>query len=183
MADYSLSDIKAMIGGESFGGGGMILLVIIILFLFFVMMRGGNGGQSDYATQADINAAIAAQNQQQILLSSANNNFEVAKMISDQNLAMMGQQNANNINLLQGYNALAAQMMNQTNMIANKLDGLGFALEQCCCRIQTLIKDNQIADLTSQLSNANNIAVNAAQTQTILGTMGKWYANPAATAA
>ena len=73
MADFSLSDLKAVLGNENsgFGGGGMLLLILIILFLFF--MRGGlGGGNGDYATQADVNAAITAQtnalNQQQILL-------------------------------------------------------------------------------------------------------------------
>ena len=180
--DYSLSDIKSVLGGEGSGLGGGAMLILIILFLFF--MRGGiGGGQTDYATQEDISAAITAQNQQQILLSSANNNFEVAKLISDQNMTMMNQNNANQINVIQGFNALSAQLANQTNVISSKLDNLGFAMEQCCCKVQTLIKDNQISDLTNQLNNANNIAVNAAQTQTILGTMGKWVANPASTTA
>jgi hypothetical protein len=57
-------------------------------------------------------------------------------------------------------------------------------MEQCCCSIKTLIKDNQIADLTNKLNNANNIAVNSAQSQYLLGQMGTWVANaPASTAA
>ena len=184
MSDYSLSDIKSILGdGSSMGGGAM--LILIILFLFF--MRGGIGEQGSYATQADVNAALAAQtsalNQQQILLSSTNNNFEVAKLISDQNMAMVNQNNANQINVIQGFNAITQQMANQTSVLSNKLDQLGFAMEQCCCSVKTLIKDNQISDLTNQLNNANNIAVNAAQTQQLLGAMGKWVANPAATTA
>ena len=205
MADnnFSLSDLKAVMGGDGgiLGGGGGTLLIVIILFLF--MLRGGNvlGGGSaapyipvpvssssgDSVTQSDLNAALAAQtnafNQQQILLSSANNNYEVAKLISDQNMAMVVQNNTNQINVIQGFNALATQISNQTNALGNKLDALGFAMEQCCCSVKTLIKDNQISDLTNQLNNANNIAVNAAQTQALLGAMGKWIANPAATTA
>ena len=181
--DYSLSDIKSVLGGgegSALGGGAM--LILIILFLFF--MRGGMGGApADYATQADISAAVTAQNQQSILLSSANNNYETARLISDQNMAMIAQNNANQINVIQGFNAITQQMMNQTNALSSKLDNLGFAMEQCCCSIKTLIKDNQINDLTNQLNNANNIAVNAAQTQQLLGAMGKWVANPAATTA
>jgi hypothetical protein len=55
-------------------------------------------------------------------------------------------------------------------------------MEQCCCSIKTLIKDNQIADLQNQLNQANNIAVNSAQSQYLLSQMGKWTANAPATA-
>jgi hypothetical protein len=50
-------------------------------------------------------------------------------------------------------------------------------MENCCCSIKTLIKDNQIADLTNQLNNANNVAVNTAQSQYLLSQMGHWVAN------
>jgi conjugal transfer/entry exclusion protein len=71
--------------------------------------------------------------------------------------------------------------MNQTNVIGSKIDQLGFQMENCCCSIKTLIKDNQIADLQNQLNQANNVAVNAAQSQYLLGQMGKWSPYPAAT--
>ena len=99
------------------------------------------------------------------------------------NISTPHQNNANQINVIQGFNALSAQLANQTNVISSKLDNLGFAMEQCCCRVQTLIKDNQIADLTNQLNMANNVAVNSAQTQQLLGAMGRWVAFPAAAAA
>ena len=95
----------------------------------------------------------------------------------------MNQNNTNLINAIQGFNNLGQQISNQTNVLGSKLDQLGFQMENCCCSIKTLIKDNQIADLTNQLNNANNAAINAAQTQTLLNTMGKWVANAPATTA
>ena len=89
----------------------------------------------------------------------------------------MGQNNTNLINAIQGFNNIGQQIANQTNVIGSKLDNLGYQMESCCCSIKTLIKDNQIADLTNQLNNANNIAVNSAQSQYILGQMGHWVAN------
>jgi len=71
---------------------------------------------------------------------------------------------------------LGNQITNQTNVLAGKLDQLGFAMENCCCSIKTLIKDNQIADLTNQLNFANNQAVNAAQSQYLLSMLGKYTA-------
>ena len=48
MDNYSLSDIKAALGGEDglFGGGGGALLILVILFLFF-FMGGGRPSAAD----------------------------------------------------------------------------------------------------------------------------------------
>jgi hypothetical protein len=116
-----------------------------------------------------------------VLLSSANNNYETAQLISGQTMQLMNQNNTNLINAIQGFNNLGQQISNQTNVLGSKLDQLGFQMENCCCSIKTLIKDNQIADLTNQLNNANNAAVNAAQSQYLLSQLGKFVANPPAT--
>jgi hypothetical protein len=89
----------------------------------------------------------------------------------------MSQMNTALVNSIQGFNAISAQIANQTNALGSKLDNLGFQMENCCCSIKTLIKDNQIADLTNQLNNANNVAVNTAQSQYLLSQMGHWVAN------
>lgn len=167
-------------------GGEWIFAFLIIAVIFGWGGNGfghyNNGGGSatlaGYATTSDITAAINAQtngfNQQQILLSSANNNYETARLISDQNATMMAQNNTNQINMLQSFNGISAQIANQTNILSSKLDQLGFNMEQCCCSIKNLIKDNQIADLTNQLNHANNAAINASQSQYLLSQMGRW---------
>ena len=166
--------------GESTGfGGDWIFAFLIIAVLFGGGGFGfGNNAMAGYATIADINASNNAQtsmlNQQQILLSSANNNYETARVVTQQTESLMNQNNTNLINAIQGFNSIGQQIMNQTNVLGSKLDQLGFNMEQCCCSIKTLIKDNQIADLTNQLNQANNIAVNSAQSQYLLGQMGKW---------
>ena len=175
---------------SAFGEGSWIFGLIVLLGLFGGFNGGGFGGNNaamtGMATIADVNAANAAQtsqlNQQSILLSSANNNYEMSRQLADQNMFMANQNNANATNILQGFNALQMQIANQTSTISSKLDALGFNMEQCCCSIKTMIKDNQIADLQNQLNNANNIAVNSAQSQYLLGQMGKWVANASATA-
>lgn len=117
-----------------------------------------------------------------VLLSSANNNYETARLIDGQTTTLMNQNNTNLINAIQGFNNVGQQIMNQTNVLGSKLDNLGFQMESCCCSIKTLIKDNQIADLQRELNKTQNEAVNAAQSQYLLAQMGKWVANaPAAT--
>ena len=162
-------------------------LIIAILFGGGNGFFGGRGAgpMPNFATVQDVNQAVDAQATQtglrDVLLSSANNNYETARLIDNQTMYLMNQNNTNMINAVQGFNNVTQQIMNQTNVLGSKLDQLGFQMENCCCSIKTLIKDNQIADLTNQLNNANNAAVNAAQTQTILATMGKWVANAPST--
>ena len=170
-------------GGSFFGSDWLgAFLIIAVLFGGF----GGFGGNNAAATITDVNTAIANQTTQNgiqsVLLSSANNNYETARLVENQTMQLMNQNNTNLINAIQGFNQVGQQIMNQTNVLGSKLDNLGYQMESCCCSIKTLIKDNQIADLTNQLNNANNIAVNSAQSQYLLSQMGRWVANaPAAT--
>ena len=170
-------------GGSFFGSDWLgAFLIIAVLFGGF----GGFGGNNAAATITDVNTAIANQTTQNgiqsVLLSSANNNYETARLVENQTMQLMNQNNTNLINAIQGFNQVGQQIMNQTNVLGSKLDNLGYQMESCCCSIKTLIKDNQIADLTNQLNNANNIAVNSAQSQYLLSQMGKWVANAPATA-
>ena len=173
-------------GGSFFGSDWLgAFLIIAILFGGGFGGLGGRGPAPNLATVTDVNTAIANQSTQaglqNVLLSSANNNYETAQLISNQTMQMMSQNNTNLINAIQGFNTVTTQLMNQTNVLGSKLDNLGFQMESCCCSIKTLIKDNQIADLTNQLNNANNVAVNSAQSQYLLSQMGKWVANAPAT--
>ena len=184
---YSLADVATIMGRDGGSMGGAWWLILLFLFLIGSggFGFGGNRG-GDYVTSADLNSAIAGQtsalNQQQILLSSANNNYETARLIDNLGASIMAQNNANTINAIQGFNALGNQITNQTNVLAGKLDALGFQMENCCCSIKTLIKDNQIADLTNQLNQANNQAVNSAQSLYLLSQLGKYTPGAAAAA-
>ena len=175
----STGDLALMRDNDGIGGNGFFWV-----FALLILMFGGNGwmgGGNNVSEQ--MNQGFTNQQLQNIALSSANNNYETAQLVNQQTNALMQQNNTNLINAIQGFNQVGLQIMNQTNTLGSKLDQLGYQMENCCCSIKTLIKDNQIADLTNQLNNANNVAVNAAQTQTILNTMGKWIANAPATTA
>ncbi len=180
--NYSLSDLATVMGGRDAGFGGLGGVGILILLFLFLMGNGGfgfgGGGRGDYVTSAELNSAIAGQtsamNQQSILMSSQNNNYETARLIDGLGQNIMAQNNTNLINLIQGYNQLGNQITNQTNVLASKLDNLGFQMENCCCSIKTLIKDNQISDLTNQLNMAQNTAVNNAQSLYLLSQLGKY---------
>lgn len=149
--DYSLSDIKSVLGdGEA--GGGLIWLIVLFLFLG----GGGNWGRNDSVSQADLAGALAAQtsamNQQAILLSSANNNYEVARQIDSLS-----------VNVVQGYNQLAQAIAQ-----------LGYNLDQCCCSIKTQMLQDRLQDTQFALNAAQNQISNANQTQYILSQLGKY---------
>lgn len=175
--------------GGSFMSSDWLGAFLIIAILFGGGFGGFGGGNAaalaGYATVQDVNQAIDSQATQtglrDVLLSSANNNYETARLVSEQTMGLMNQNSTNLINAIQGFNSVSQQIMNQTNVLGSKLDNLGFQMENCCCSIKTLIKDNQIADLTNQLNAANNVAVNSAQSQYLLSQMGKWVANAPAT--
>ena len=153
--------------GDGFGGGGSWLFFIVILFLF---MGGGWGGN---AQAVDLSSQFAAQtsalNQQQILLSSANNNYETARLIDGLGSTIMQQNNTNLINAIQGFNQLGS-----------KIDNLGFQLNQCCCDIKTQMLQNRLDDANAALVAAQGAISNANQSQYLLSMLGSYTPGTAA---
>lgn len=181
MSDMTTGDIALMRDNGMFGGGNGLLWFIGILILFGVFNGGFfGGGNGNYVTQAELTAGLnnqATQAQlQQIALSSANNNYETAQLIHAQSTEMLQQNNANLINAIQGFNNLGMQITNQTNVISGKIDALGAQMNECCCSIKTQMLQDRLQDRDRQLLEARNALDNAAQTQTILGNLGRFVA-------
>ncbi len=149
--DYSLSDLRAVMGdsNSTFGGGG--LLLVVILFLFFVMFRGGLGGsQGDYGQYA------TAATQQEILFGQqfgqindrltnigngiCNLGYEMQGNIGQLGKEVaLGQSNLNQSILTTG-NALARQIGDGNGENRLGLANLGAQLERQACDITTAIK-------------------------------------------
>ena len=159
----------------------------LLWFLAFVFLAGGNGFGGLFgndripmgpppATQADLTMGL---NNQSIMnelnalgLATANNNYETARLISDQNLLMATQNNTNQINVIQGF-----------NQIAGKIDALSAQMASCCCEIKTQMLQDRLADAQAKIVSQQATISNNEQTQYLLAQMGKWVANaPAATA-
>lgn len=173
---------------ETFGGGWMFVLVIlVVLFGMGGFGAGGNNAAlAGYATTADISNAIAQQtnalNQQSILLSSANNNYETARLIDNQSMATMNQNNTNLLAAINGFNAVNQNIASGFNSVNQNIADLGYKLDSCCCSIKTLMLERELAATTNALQNQQNIAVNQAQSEFLLNTMGRWVANPSVAA-
>ena len=187
--DVNMSDLTNLLNSRGESGGGLLTLVIV--FLFVVMLGGGFGGNRgsapDFVTQAEFQQGLANQQTQaqlsQIALSSANNNYETARLISEQTNAIMQQNNANQTNAIQAYNQIQLAITNQTNVFAQQLQALQAKVDSCCCEIKTQMLQTQLTETQAQLNDAKNKNSNFEQSQYILGQMGKWVANPAAAAA
>ena len=158
-SSYSLADIEAVKDGGM--GGGAWLFFLVILFLF----AGGGWGGNNQAV--DLSAQFAAQtsalNQQSILLSSANNNYETARLIDNLGASIMAQNNTNLINAIQGFNTLGS-----------KMDALGYQLQSCCCDIKTQMLQQRLEDANAKLVAAEGVISNANQTQYLLSQLGSY---------
>lgn len=165
---------------ETFSGGWIFAFLIIAVIFGWggAGVGGGNATAAAYATMADVNAAINNQSTQQALaaiqLSSANNNYETSRLISDQNMTMMNQSNSNLINAIQGFNTVNGNISNGFATVNQNLANLGYKMDECCCSIKTLLLENRLQDTQIALQNAQNVAVNAEQTQYILSQLGSF---------
>ena len=147
----------------------------IFAFLIIVVLFGGGfgfGGNNAALTMADINASNAWQSSQlaqnQILLSSQQNNYETARLISDQTQTYLNQNNSNLLAAIQGFNttnqAIAAGFAQTSQAIAD----LGYRMDRCCCEIKTQMLQDRLQDTQFELQNANDIANNASQSMYLI---------------
>ena len=171
-------------GDSGFSGEWIFAFLIIAVIFGGFGGFGGNSNVAAYATMADVNSAINAQtnalNQQNILLSSANNNYETARLISDQNMTMMAQNNTNLVNAIQGFNTVNQNIANGFSSVNQNIANLGYKMEECCCSIKTMLLENRLQDTQIALQNAQNVAVNAEQSQYILSQLGNFVPKAAA---
>lgn len=172
-------------GDTSMGGSWIFaFLIIAVIFGWGGAGVGGNANVAAYATMADVNAAINNQSTQQALaaiqLSSANNNYETSRLISDQNMTMMNQSNTNLIAAINGFNQLSSNVQSGFSNVSSQIADLGYKMENCCCSIKTMLLENRLQDTQIALQNAQNQAVNAAQSQYLLSQLGTFVPTAAA---
>ena len=167
---------------SSFGGGWLsviiILLVVLLGFGGGLGFGGNNATMAGYATTAEVQNAINAQtnalNQQSILLSSANNNYETARLIDNQSMNMMNQNNTNLLAAINGFNATNQAIASGFNSVNQNIADLGYKMESCCCSIKTMLLENRLQDTQIALQNQQNIAVNQAQSEFLLSQLGNY---------
>ena len=159
-----LNDRNGMFGGDS---------AFFWIFALLILAGGGGfgfgGNNGNYVTQADLTNQLNAQSTQnqlqQLAVETANNNYETAQLINNQTNQMLQQNNTNLINAIQGF-----------NQVNQKIDQLGFHLDQCCCEIKTQMLQNRLDDAQAALVAAQGNISNANQSQYILSQLGRFVA-------
>lgn len=159
-------------GDNAFMGGEWIFAFLIIAVLFGGGGFGFGGNNAGYATMADINASNAWQtsqlNQNQILLSSAQNNYETSRLIADQTQTYLNQNNSNLLAAIQGFNSTNQAIAAGFAQTAQSIADLGYKMESCCCSIKTQMLQDRLQDTQFALQNANDIANNASQSMYLI---------------
>lgn len=162
--------------GSFFGSDWLgAFLIIAVLFGGFGGFGFGGRGPENVATTEYVQSAINNQAVQDglrdVLLSSANNNYETAQLINQQTNTLQQQNYANQINVVQGFNA-----------IQQAISQLGYQMDSCCCSIKTQMLQDKYEALENQYRTAQNDLSNAAQSQYILNALGRFVAYPPAAA-
>lgn len=182
MADpMTPAEVALLDGGHDgmFGGGAFFWI-----FALLILAGGGNfgfgGNRGDYVTSSELSSQLgnqAVQGQlQQIAAETANNNYETAQLITSQTNQMLQQNNANLINAIQGFNQVNQNMTSGFNLLGQKLDQLGYQMDQCCCAIKTQMLQNRLDDANAALVAAQNNISNYNQSQYILSQLGRFVA-------
>lgn len=163
-----------------FGGGAAFFWIFALLILAGGNFGFGGNNRGDYVTQADLTNQLNAQTTQsqlqQLAVETANNNYETAQLINAQTNQMLQQNNTNLINAIQGFNTVNQNMLAGFNSLGQKIDQLGYHMDQCCCEIKTQMLQNRLDDAQAALVAAQGNISNANQSQYILSQLGRFVA-------
>ena len=186
MADMTTGDL-ALMRDDGFGGNNSFMWIFALLLRIYGgngMGFGGGGRFPMYPPDVATNEAVTAglNNQatqaqlQQIALSSANNNYETARLIQTQTGELVAQNNTNLINAIQGFNQVNLGIQNQTNVLSQQLQALQAKLDSCCCEIKTQMLNDKLAETQAKNVAMQNDISNYNQSQYLLGQMGRFVA-------
>ena len=169
---------------DNMTGGNWLFAFLIIALI----VGGGNGGLFGGGTNnAEVQAIVNNQSTQSglrdVLLSSANNNYETLQAINGQTMAIMQQNNTNLINAIQGFNTVNLANANQFAELRQQIAGISSQMEACCCSIKTQMLQDKYDALQNAYTALQNDVSNSNQSAYLLSVMGKWVANPSSATA
>lgn len=180
MDNLSASDVALLNRDEMDGFGNNGAFWIFALLLLAGGGFGGWGNNGNYVTSAELQAGLANQSTQSglqnLLVETANNNYETAQLINQQTNAMLQQNNTNLINAIQGFNTVNQNIQNQTNVLGGQIMQLSAQLNECCCSIKTMMLENKLDETQRQLAVAQDNISNYNQSQYLLGQLGRFVA-------
>lgn len=153
--DYSLSDMRAVLGDNNAGFGGGGLLLVVILFLFFVMFRGGWGN-----TQGDYGQYATAASQQEILYGQQFGQLNDRLTNIGNGICNLGYEMQGGFGQLGKEVALGQSNLGQTIMATG--NNLSRQLGDCCCEQRLGMAnlgaqmDRQTCEITTAIKEEGN---------------------------
>lgn len=149
--DYSLADLKAVMGDNhgTFGGGG--LLFVVILFLFFVMFGGGWGNNQ----RGELDRYATAASQQEILFGQQFGQINDRLTNIGNGICNLGYEMQGGFGQLGKEVALGQSNLNQTIMGTG--NALSRQLGDCCCENRLAVAnlgaqmDRQTCEITTAI--------------------------------
>lgn len=148
--DYSLSDLKAIMGDNNgtFGGGG--LLLVVILFLFFVMFGGWGNNQ-----RGELDRYATAASQQEILFGQQFSQINDRLTNIGNGICTLGYEMQGGFGQLGKEVALGQSNLNQAIMGTG--NALSRQLGDCCCENRLAVAnlgaqmDRQTCEITTAI--------------------------------
>lgn len=182
MENLSASDVALLNRDGNFGGFGEsgFFWVFALLLLAGGGFGWGNNAGGNYVTSAELQAGLNNQSTQSgiqnLLVETANNNYETARLVNEQTNSLMLQNNTNLVNAIQGFNQINQSISNQTNVLGGQLMQLSAQMNECCCSIKTQMLENRLDDTQRQLAVAQDNISNYNQSQYLLSQLGRFVA-------
>lgn len=172
MDNFSLADIAAVTrdntGRDGFlGGNGIIILILFLLFFVF------NGNVFGGRGAADTNAATKSDVTSGFNFSQLDNGIRGL----ERGLCDLGY--TTNTNMMQGFHGVDNALCAGFNSVNQNISNLSNQMQQCCCDLKTTMLQDKYEQMQRELSQAQGIIANSAQSQYILGQLGRYYTFPA----
>lgn len=184
MDNMTLSDIAAVMPKNTTDHDGFLegngIIILILFFLIFGFGGWGNNGNGNLS--ADMQRGFDTQSVISKLdgLSSGlcDTAYENARLIEQNTVTNMQGFNQTQMGMMQGFNGVDKSLCQGFGNVQDSINNLSHQMEQCCCNLKTQMMQDKYETLNRDYQQALSAISNAAQTQNILNSLGRYVTNP-----
>lgn len=151
-----------MFENENMGGGAFMWFLIILLLFNGGGFAGNNANWGNVVGEKCATTQDVYWGNHQTMIANKLNDIQGAITTAQYENAAIDNCNANGINM----------------RLNDGFAGLSRQMSECCCEIKTQLLQDKYDDVRNQLAQAQGIIANTAQSQYILGQLGRYYAYP-----
>lgn len=173
MDNMSLSDIAAVMPKNTTDHDGFLegngIIILILFFLIFGFGGWGNNGNGNLSAdmQRGFDTQSVISKLDGLTTGLCDSAYENARLIEQ-----------NTVTNMQGFNQTQMGMMQGFNGVQDSINNLSHQMEQCCCNLKTQMMQDKYDTLNRDYQQALSAITNAAQTQNILNSLGRYVTNP-----